>query len=461
MVFQSGSFCRTLPGFLGNLFDNTGASNVVVFAAGSTYEHQAGLHPFGLTQPASRIVLQTGSLVRYLAGSGNGSFGGRVYADLVYNPNPPVNVIGGAPVPVTVDNFTILSGGFSGTAGTLYFDIKGNLTVSGTGLLEIVPASVMGTLKFSGTSEQFISGNGTIRLGTLTDLVVANPAGLSLGRYLFTDGNVSLSGGKLVTGLYMLHLGHTGTVTGPYWVVGNLGRIMPGSAGTVTRTFEMGDALAAAPLTLSFASVSDSGTILARTDPGDHPSRADAGLDPAQSVNRQWIVQNLGVGFTTYDVTLQFNPAEVDAAANPASFSVGKYDGGLWTLPTVGTRTATSTQAVALSSLSTFAVAELGPVGVEPIVSASTSLSSARPTPFRAGTVLEYSLARSETIDLSIYGADGRRIRTLERGVRSAGLHGISWDGRDSQGRNVPAGIYFVRLATPSALFQRRAVKVE
>jgi len=456
VVFQGGSYCRTLTGFIGNVFGNTGATDVVVFGSGSTYEHSAGVHPFGLTQPNSRVVLQTGSLVRYLASPGNGSFGGRTYGDCVYNTSPPVTVVGAPTAPVTVDNLTVSSGGFNGAP---HFIVRGDLTVMGGGSFEINSGSLTGTLDFAGVGEQTIGGNGTITLGTLSNLVVSNPAGLTLGRYLFTGGSVALSGGHLVTGPYLLHLGQPAPVAGPKWVIGNLGKLIPG---TVICTFEVGDGLHVAPLTMSFAGVSDSGTVIARTDPGDHPDLPASGLDPSQSVNRSWSVQNIGVGFTTCDVTLGFDPADVDPAANPTLFAVAKREGGTWSLPGVGTRTATSTQAIALTSFGDFAVAEEpGPVGVDPILSLTTSLAPARPSPFQVSTLLEYRLARPGAVDLSIYGADGRRIRTLERCERDAGVHRIAWDGRDNHGQEVPTGVYFARLVTNAGLFHRRAIKVE
>jgi hypothetical protein len=217
----------------------------------------------------------------------------------------------------------------------------------------------------------------------------------------------------------------------------------------------------AAPLTIAFASVGDTGTVLVRTDPGDHPNLGTSGLDPAQSVNRRWQAQNLGMGFTTCDVTLEFDAADLDAGADPNFLRVAKPDGGIWSLPTVGTRTATSIQATALFSFSDFAVAEtMDGVGVDPMAPASTGLAAARPTPFDVSTGLEYSLARAGAVELAIYAIHGGRIRTLERRERDAGMYRITWDGRDDAGRQVPAGIYLLRLVTEEGRFHRRLVKL-
>ena len=61
-------------------------------------------------------------------------------------------------------------------------------------------------------------------------------------------------------------------------------------------------------------------------------------------MNRFWTVTNTGIAFDTYDATFTFVAADLDAGAVTGSFIVAKRDGTTWTRPTVGTRTATTTQ---------------------------------------------------------------------------------------------------------------------
>jgi hypothetical protein len=68
------------------------------------------------------------------------------------------------------------------------------------------------------------------------------------------------------------------------------------------------------------------------------------------------------------------------------------------------------------------------------------------PNPFNGGTVVQYSLSESGAVEIDVYNILGQRVRTLIRKVQSAGIHHVSWDGRDDSGREVPSGIYLYRL---------------
>jgi flagellar hook assembly protein FlgD len=39
------------------------------------------------------------------------------------------------------------------------------------------------------------------------------------------------------------------------------------------------------------------------------------------------------------------------------------------------------------------------------------------------------------------------RVATLDDGLRTSGVHSVTWDGRDESGHDVAAGIYFARLS--------------
>lgn len=75
-----------------------------------------------------------------------------------------------------------------------------------------------------------------------------------------------------------------------------------------------------------------------------------------------------------------------------------------------------------------------------------TTLAVGEPNPFMATTRIRFALERAGEARLTVYGPDGRWIRTLLQGYRDAGPGAVEWDGRDSRGRTVPAGVYAYRL---------------
>ena len=73
------------------------------------------------------------------------------------------------------------------------------------------------------------------------------------------------------------------------------------------------------------------------------------------------------------------------------------------------------------------------------------SLSN-HPNPFGRVTTIAFSLSRPSNVTLAIYDIAGHKVRTLEKGNRTAGDHEIRWDGRNQAGRTVANGTYFLRL---------------
>jgi hypothetical protein len=75
-----------------------------------------------------------------------------------------------------------------------------------------------------------------------------------------------------------------------------------------------------------------------------------------------------------------------------------------------------------------------------------TQLGPAAPNPFNPSTSISYTLAAGAQVELAIYDARGRLVRTLVKGPRGAGQHTASWDGSSEDGLNVASGVYFYRL---------------
>ena len=83
------------------------------------------------------------------------------------------------------------------------------------------------------------------------------------------------------------------------------------------------------------------------------------------------------------------------------------------------------------------------------------------PNPFNPETWIPYRLSENGQVSISIYDTNGRPIRTISLGYRSAGFYqdqgrAAYWDGRNDLGEPVASGIYFYQLITPSFQQTRR-----
>ena len=92
----------------------------------------------------------------------------------------------------------------------------------------------------------------------------------------------------------------------------------------------------------------------------------------------------------------------------------------------------------------------------------SFSLSQNHPKPFRPQTAVRFAIPPvvegSVNVDLSIFGVDGRRIRTLASGPHAPGVYELRWDSRDENGSRVASGVYFYRLQAGSFTDQKKMV---
>tara|TARA_B100000029_G_scaffold86737_1_gene76934 strand:- start:22 stop:588 length:567 start_codon:yes stop_codon:yes gene_type:complete len=83
------------------------------------------------------------------------------------------------------------------------------------------------------------------------------------------------------------------------------------------------------------------------------------------------------------------------------------------------------------------------------------------PNPFNPSTMIDYSVPESGDITVSIYDVSGRLIQTLVDGYVESGYHSIVWDGRDSAGHTVSAGLYIYSLKGDHIAITRKMVMMK
>ena len=266
-----------------------------------------------------------------------------------------------------VNNGTVTVG-----TGTFAANVDGTFTNNGT----IITKTSTKTNSFgqsytnaAGSTVEFLGdGDGSPDTQTITgfatsyrNLIINSTDGaldtFALASNATVNTLLTLSSGNITTAANTLSITSTGSVSRTSGhVVGNLMKYVP--TGSPGRSFEIGDAGDYTPVNLSFASVTSGGTLTASTTAGDHANIGSSSIDPTQSANRTWTLSNSGIAFTTYDVRFRFASGDVDGGADPNTFIVGRYKGGVWAHPTTGTKTATSTQALGLASFGDFQVGE-------------------------------------------------------------------------------------------------------
>jgi fibronectin-binding autotransporter adhesin len=225
----------------------------------------------------------------------------------------------------------------------------------------IVPATGS-TIIFNRNGTQIIllstnTGTAPVFPASLSNLTINNTSGVTFGGNITVSGTLTFTAGTITTGANNIYINSTGTVSRTSGhVIGNLKKYI--ATGATSKTFETGDATNYTPVSVAFTSVTTAGDLTATTATGDHPNTGTANINPAKSVNRYWTLTNSGILFSNYGITCTFVSGDVDGGAVPASFIVGQYSGGVWSYPTMGSATATTTAATGLTAFNDFQIGE-------------------------------------------------------------------------------------------------------
>jgi hypothetical protein len=88
--------------------------------------------------------------------------------------------------------------------------------------------------------------------------------------------------------------------------------------------------------------------------------------------------------------------------------------------------------------------------GADPVLQESKAsefrLEKNFPNPFNPETVLKFNLPEASHVSLNVYNILGQVVRTLVNEELPAGIHSVTWDGKNGQGSDVASGVYFYRI---------------
>jgi Peptidase family C25/Fibronectin type III domain len=302
ITFNPASTFTQGIGCSGNVFGSAGTPNTIVFASGSTFVQQAGASPFALSQPASKVVFQTGSLFSFQQNSAP-SFAGRTYSNLEINFATFSQSSTGAAA-LSIDDLTVTLGTLNlGMTGT--FNLKGNVSVAAGQTLNFNAGSAS-VISLNGSSVQTISGGGTLTFGANETLAVNNSNGVVLSRNVTLTG-LTLTSGVITTGANTLTLA-SGTVTGgssASYVSGTLKKTAVPASFTfpVGVTAVAGHAAGYTPLDL--ANAIGGGDLTVTTN-----HAVQTVLDTSKSLNEYWTLASAGT--LTADLTFHYLDTDVN-----------------------------------------------------------------------------------------------------------------------------------------------------
>jgi hypothetical protein len=82
------------------------------------------------------------------------------------------------------------------------------------------------------------------------------------------------------------------------------------------------------------------------------------------------------------------------------------------------------------------------------------------PNPFADETTIEYSIVDEGDVSLDVFDALGQLVVTLAAGHHEPATYTVAWNGRSGNGREVPTGVYVIRLSTGQGTSAVRALKL-
>lgn len=80
------------------------------------------------------------------------------------------------------------------------------------------------------------------------------------------------------------------------------------------------------------------------------------------------------------------------------------------------------------------------------------------PNPFVSSSAIAFDLPATAPLSMKLYDVTGRVVKALPSATFNQGHHVLRWDGKDSYGKLLPAGIYFARMDLGGNAFTQKLI---
>ena len=264
---------------------------------------------------------------------------------------------------------------YAGTIQAVTAELYGHIIFSGIGTKTMAAGntSVAGNWTNNGTVDAltnagattFCCATGMQNIGgssvtSFFDIFLNNASGAQLGNDAKVINSFTLTSGILTTGLFTLDVtnnapGAISSASASDYISGNMQRAI--AAGVNSYDFPIGTAAAYAPVTIDFTAGTLAGILAARTSDGDHANIGPSFFSPTRTVNRTWSFNiTSGLATANYDATFNWAGTDQDGGFDYTTAFAGKYTGGTWSYPAMGTLLATSAGITGESGFSDFQI---------------------------------------------------------------------------------------------------------
>lgn len=92
------------------------------------------------------------------------------------------------------------------------------------------------------------------------------------------------------------------------------------------------------------------------------------------------------------------------------------------------------------------------------ILPASFHIGPWSPNPFASSSAIAFDIPAKVRLSARLYDVTGREVKALASETLNQGNHVLRWDGKDSYGKSLPAGIYFSRMDLGSNVFTQKLI---
>ncbi len=91
----------------------------------------------------------------------------------------------------------------------------------------------------------------------------------------------------------------------------------------------------------------------------------------------------------------------------------------------------------------------------------SYQLEQNYPNPFNPSTKIAFHMKEAGEVWLVIYNLQGQEVRTLLSGVKAAGQHVVTWDGKNNSGQLMPSSVYLYRLSGNGFVITKKMSRIK